>query len=287
MYDKRGADGGPLGLWRMAQRVRAESTDAVAYCAQGSLRTVLLAMLAGYRSRVGFETSDGRPFYTRRIPYRVSQHHAERLLRLALGDDDIIPLEELTPSLYPSEADRDAVDQLLATREVSASDRLIALAPGSIWATKRWPGFPALAALAVRTWPHRRHRRTARTVSWPRSIVSAPRQAPSTPPGGSSLLASAELIRRASLLVTNDSLPQHLASAMGTRTVTIFGPTIPGFGFGPLAPGSVAVGHESLPCRPCHPHGPAKCPLGHHLCMLDLGVPNVAGPRPHRHGRLT
>jgi heptosyltransferase-2 len=83
------------------------------------------------------------------------------------------------------------------------------------------------------------------------------------------------LIRRASLLVTNDSLPQHLASAMGTRTVTIFGPTIPGFGFGPLAPGSVAVGHESLPCRPCHPHGPAKCPLGHHLCMLDLGVPNV------------
>jgi heptosyltransferase-2 len=89
------------------------------------------------------------------------------------------------------------------------------------------------------------------------------------------LLASAELIGRAALLVTNDSLPQHLASAMGTRTVAIFGPTIPGFGFGPLAPGSVAVGHESMPCRPCHPHGPEQCPLGHHLCMRDLGVPAV------------
>jgi heptosyltransferase-2 len=254
-YDKRGTDGGPMGLWRMAQRIHAESPDSVAYCAQGSLRTVLLALLAGYRTRVGFETSDGRPFYTRRIPYRVSQHHAERVLRLALGDDDIIPFEELKPSLYPSEADRDAVDQLFAMREVSG-ERLIALAPGSIWGTKRWPGFPALA----------------RSLSAHGRIVVI---GGIDTTGQLGLLASAELIRRASLLVTNDSLPQHLASAMGTRTVTIFGPTIPGFGFGPLAPGSVAVGHESLPCRPCHPHGPAKCPLGHHLCMLDLGVPNV------------
>ena len=83
------------------------------------------------------------------------------------------------------------------------------------------------------------------------------------------------MIRRAALLVTNDSLPQHLASAMATPPVTIFGPTVPGFGFGPLAPHSVAVGHETLPCRPCHPHGPAVCPLGHHLCMRDLGEPAV------------
>jgi heptosyltransferase-2 len=84
------------------------------------------------------------------------------------------------------------------------------------------------------------------------------------------LLASAELIRRAALLVTNDSLPQHLASAMGTRTVTIFGPTVPGFGFGPLAPGSGSIGHAGLTCRPCHQHGPPSCPLLHHLCMRDL-----------------
>jgi len=89
--------------------------------------------------------------------------------------------------------------------------------------------------------------------------------------GTLSLLQSAELIRRAALLVTNDSLPQHLASAMGTRTVTIFGPTIAGFGFGPLAAGSVAIGHDDMPCRPCHPHGPRVCPLGHHLCMRDVG----------------
>jgi len=62
---------------------------------------------------------------------------------------------------------------------------------------------------------------------------------------------------------------------MGTRTVTVFGPTVPGFGFGPLAPGSVAVGLEDLSCRPCHPHGPQTCPLGHHRCMRDLDESTV------------
>ena len=89
------------------------------------------------------------------------------------------------------------------------------------------------------------------------------------------LLASADLIRRSKLLVTNDSLPQHLASAMGTPTVTIYGPTIPAFGFGPLAPRSTTAGHEFLDCRPCHPHGPAECPLGHHRCMRDLAAADV------------
>ncbi|HWP02128.1 MAG TPA: hypothetical protein VNL96_01585, partial [Gemmatimonadaceae bacterium] len=59
-------------------------------------------------------------------------------------------------------------------------------------------------------------------------------------------------------------------SAMGTPTVTIFGPTAPEFGFGPLAPGSRALGHPSLSCRPCHHHGPRRCPLGHWRCMREL-----------------
>jgi heptosyltransferase-2 len=145
---------------------------------------------------------------------------------------------------------------------------LIALAPGSIWATKRWPGFPALASslaahgrIVVIGGDADRDLATAIATTTPGAIDAT---------GRLSLLASAELIRRSALLVTNDSLPQHLASAMGTRTVTVFGPTVPGFGFGPLAPRSASIGHESLPCRPCHPHGPPSCPLGHHLCMRDL-----------------
>jgi len=62
---------------------------------------------------------------------------------------------------------------------------------------------------------------------------------------------------------------------MGTPTVTIFGPTTPGFGFGPLAPRSEIAQMETMPCRPCHPHGPVICPLGHHKCMRNTTVATV------------
>jgi len=84
------------------------------------------------------------------------------------------------------------------------------------------------------------------------------------------LLASAELIGRAQAIVTNDSAPQHLASAMGTPTLTIFGPTVPEFGFGPLAERNTVAGNNSLSCRPCDRHGPQRCPLGHWRCMREL-----------------
>ena len=91
-----------------------------------------------------------------------------------------------------------------------------------------------------------------------------------------SLLASAELIGRARLLVTNDSSPLHLASAMNTPTLAIFGPTVPEFGFGPLADLSVVAGVRDLDCRPCDRHGPMRCPLTHWKCMRDQTAEELA-----------
>ena len=95
--------------------------------------------------------------------------------------------------------------------------------------------------------------------------------------GRLSLLASAELIGRSAVLVTNDSAPLHLASAMNTPTVAVFGPTVPEFGFGPLAERSVVVGHTDLACRPCDRHGPQRCPLGHWRCMREMTPDLVMG----------
>ncbi|HEX5831084.1 MAG TPA: glycosyltransferase family 9 protein, partial [Gemmatimonadaceae bacterium] len=93
--------------------------------------------------------------------------------------------------------------------------------------------------------------------------------------GRLTLLGSAELLRRCAALVTNDSAPQHLASAMATPTVALFGPTVPDFGFGPLAPRVAVAGVDALPCRPCDRHGPRRCPLGHWKCMQELAVDGV------------
>ena len=140
-------------------------------------------------------------------------------------------------------------------------ERLIALAPGSVWATKRWPYYRRARARARATRAHRGRRRPRR-IARSRARSSRRRTADAIDATGElSLLASAELIGRAALLVTNDSAPLHLASAMNTPTVAIFGPTVPEFGFGPLADRARrrwAYGRSA--CRPCDRHGPQRCP---------------------------
>ncbi|HEU4641649.1 MAG TPA: glycosyltransferase family 9 protein, partial [Gemmatimonadaceae bacterium] len=280
VYDKRGGDAGAAGLLRLARRIRRHYRErgerATAYLAQSSARSAALALLAGIGERVGFAGAPGRALYTRRVPRRTDRHHAERLWRLAFaGAPAAEPAPEaFRPTLFPGPAERAAVDALLGAGD--AARPLVVLAPGSVWGTKRWPYYPELAA---RLAPHARlavvggpadgeHAREIMAAAPSAGIVDAT--------GRLSLLGSAELIGRAALLVTNDSSPQHLASAMGTPTITLFGPTVPAFGFGPLAPDSLSLGHEHLECRPCHHHGPPACPLGHWRCMRELDVERVA-----------
>jgi heptosyltransferase-2 len=78
------------------------------------------------------------------------------------------------------------------------------------------------------------------------------------------------------VLITNDSAPLHLATAVGTPLVALFGPTVPEQGFGPRGARDLALGHAGLACRPCSAHGPKVCPLGHHRCMRELAVETVA-----------
>ena len=158
----------------------------------------------------------------------------------------------------------------------TSSTPLFALAPGSVWATKRWPKFVELAETLSR-----RGRIVTIGSAADGELAAAigaavgPKAIDAT--GKLSLLASAELIRRSRVLVTNDSAPQHLASAMNTPTVAIFGPTVPAFGFGPLAERSAVIGIDALACRPCDRHGPMSCPLGHWKCMVDVAPADVMG----------
>ena len=273
IYDKRGAHAGLFGLTTLASRLRAGRYDA-AFLAQGSLRSAALAFLARVPERIGFATSAGRWLYTTKVPYRDDLHHAARLLLLSRPNGREPTTEETRPSLAPGDAERAVVDELLQRNGVAAGEQLIALAPGSVWATKRWPYYRELATLlsGAGRIVIVGGRDDAALGLEIRTAVPDAIDATGTLP----MLASAELISRSAVIVTNDSSPLHLASAMGTPTVAIFGPTVPDFGFGPLAPSSTVVEHESLACRPCHRHGPRRCPLTHFRCMRELTPELVA-----------
>ena len=268
-YDKRGTYGSALGLWQTLREIRARRPYQAAYLAQGSFRSGAIAMMTGAKERIGFASSTGRLLYTTQLPYRPERHHAERLWSLSMSECADPPTrDQIRPRLYPSEEERSRIDMLLRQSE-GADEPFVALAPGSAWGTKRWPYFPALAKRLADDYRIAIIGSKADS-SFAAEIVEGLPLDRVINGVGLPLLASAELIGRARTIVTNDSAPQHLASAMGTPTLTIFGPTVPEFGFGPLAERHVVAGHESLSCRPCSRHGPQRCPLGHWRCMREL-----------------
>lgn len=281
VFDKRGRDAGYRGFTSMVRRLR--SLDAQrAFLAQGSLRTAALALMAGIPQRIGFDRSAGRLLYSRRVPYQASWHHVARLWSLASAPEGMVERvpEALRPSLFPGPEERAQVATLLDQAGVTTSTPLIALAPGSVWATKRWPHYHALIALLSEQVSTSLPGARLVVIGTAGERLDALSTSPLTAPlidatGALSLLGSAALLSRCRVLVTNDSAPLHLASAMNTPTVALFGPTVPAFGFGPLASRHRTMGIE-LACRPCHAHGPQQCPLVHWQCMRALSPESVA-----------
>jgi len=263
-YDKHGLDRGFRELRRVSARLRAGDYSAV-YLPHRSFRSALLALLTGAPNRIGFAGTLAAALYTTRVPRPATGHEVERLLTL-LGGTTAPPV-----SLGLTSEDHATAEEWLQANGVPAG--FVALAPGSIWGTKRWPYYPELAAGLDR--PSVVVGGAEDSTLAMDIVAAAPGRAASAT-GKLSLRASAALISRAAALVTNDSAPLHLATAVGTPVVAVFGPTIPQFGFGPRGVGDVALGREGLSCRPCSRHGPQKCPLGHHRCMRDQSVETVA-----------
>ncbi len=88
--------------------------------------------------------------------------------------------------------------------------------------------------------------------------------------GRTNTLQLAALLERCSILVTNDTGPMHVACALGTPVVAVFGSTDQA-ATGPLGPHATAV-NSSLPCSPCLKR---TCPKGHYRCMHAVTVDTV------------
>ncbi|MGD9487504.1 MAG: glycosyltransferase family 9 protein [Calditrichaceae bacterium] len=88
--------------------------------------------------------------------------------------------------------------------------------------------------------------------------------------GKLSLLESAAVLSRARAVVSNDSGLMHMASAVKTPVVAIFGSTVKELGFFPYRSNSIIIENRDLKCRPCSHIGRKKCPRGHFKCMLEI-----------------
>ena len=278
-FHKRGRDSGPLGFWRVARALKNLKPDLVLNLHR-SLRSALLAKASGGEVW-GFAEATGSYLFHGKVARRPGAFEAEKnlsLLEAAVGGGSFSPY----PSLQASASDEAAASALLG-----ATGKFVALAPSSVWATKRWPA-EKFAELAVRVQrdlglgtvlvgsdsPEDKAAAAAVLEAIRRSGAE---NLPLNLTGSTSLGALKSVLSRAQVVVSNDSSPLHMAIAVGTKAVGIYGPTTRELGFFPLAPpGKAAVAEVlGLECRPCGLHGHKSCPRGHFRCMLDLGVEHV------------
>ncbi len=266
VYDKHGSQKSPRAFLAFASALRKSKYDHV-FCPHRSLRSCLLSRSTKAEVRVGFRNSALKKAFTNVVPWKFGVHEIERDLSLLgpLG----IPIRREEPHLFPTATHRSTVDKFLSENGIAVP--YLVIAPGTVWPTKQYP-VEMMAEVARKMLAKFENiviiggEKDAPFVSafdpHDKRIVSGV--------GKLSVMCSAELIRRAALLIANDSAPVHIASAFNIPTVAIFGPTVRDFGFYPYHERSVVVEVENLSCRPCTLHGGRRCPIGTFVCMKKI-----------------
>ncbi len=270
-YDKAGSEKGAAALFRKAREIREKKFD-VALSAHRSYRSALLLAFSRIPVLVGFRQASLSRIYHFRIEREQGLHEVERNLKL-LGPVAELPADFEPRVRLPAPADFEFGKFGI---NPEAHPR-VGLAPGSAWATKRWPA-ERYAELAGRL-----QKEMGATVvllgdEKDQAVCAEVEQRAGVKVinlcGKTSLSDLFGIISRLDLLVSNDSAPVHVASAFAIPSVVIFGPTTPEFGFGPWKNPHRIVS-KPLACRPCHHHGPRQCPEKHFACMNEIGAEEV------------
>ncbi len=276
VFDKRKSQKGIRGIFALSKILRKENYD-LAIVPHRSFRSAVIIALSKIREKITFSTSAGKVFFNHIVPYIKEHHEVERNISL-LAPLAIKTHKRELPSLYPALNEVNFVDKFLFEREILHQNKMIAVAPGSVWNTKRWllERFTELSVLLAEDgWEivliggkdDAELGRSIYEIGKHKNIHDAT--------GKLSLLQSAELIGRCNVLITNDSAPLHFGVAMRTPVVAIFGATIPAFGFAPYGKEDVVVETHGLECRPCAIHGGDKCPIGTFVCMKNIEAQTV------------
>jgi lipopolysaccharide heptosyltransferase II len=252
-----------------------------AYVFQRSHGLHFLLFLARIPHRAGLSYSPWAPFLTRAVAWPSgSRTYAGEMYLRVVGGRGSEPAGAL--SMEVGERDREAAARTLEEAGVGTSEPLIALAPGGgknprdyvpqkRWAPSRFA--EVVEALGTET--------GARVV-----VLGAPEDLPcvmdvvehSKIPlvnlcGQTTLRSLAAVVERCRLLITNDSAPLHVAVAMGTPSVTVFGPTDSRALLPPHHAAHRGV-QSSAPCSPCYANEPFPG-CDEWTCMDQIAVADV------------
>ncbi|WP_448576598.1 glycosyltransferase family 9 protein [Thermomicrobium sp.] len=272
----------PYGLLlRLAGSLRRRGPMALVVLRDDHWWGAWLGALAGVPLRVGADHPAVRPFLTHPIPLR-SRHVAAQNLELVTALLTVLGYRNdsrrLTPEAHPLTWPHDpgaarTVRNVLERYSIVAPYIVVhpgSGAPAKCWPEERWATLvDELAARGYRVLLTG----SASEYALLAKIVTATHSRPHNLAGKLSLSELAELLREAALVIGTDTGPLHLAVAVGSPTVHLFGPTRPER-FGPWGPRARhRVLHAQLCCPRCGDIGPDRaCGTG---CMMAIDVGDV------------
>lgn len=273
--DEAGLSLSPLALTLQAARWRSRRYD-LAINFEPDIRTNIAIAAAGARRTVGFASGGGGPLLDVALDYDPSVHTADNARRLVQAAVGRAPEGPVAWALRLPEANRAEAARLLTPIE---SDRKIGMHVSGGRAIKQWPEtrFRDVAEWLVRdrsasivltgTTAERAQIDVVRSALPPDRVVDVS--------GDVDLLTAAAVIAQLDLFVTGDTGPMHLANAVGTPIVAVFGPSDPRR-YAPRGPRDTVV-RIDLPCSPCNRIRlpPARC-VGHTPdCLSGIEVAQV------------
>lgn len=270
---------GARGLWRLAGELARTPYEHV-FDLHGSLRSRLIGSRLRGRLRPGFHKQAiarwslvhlHADLYARRggaVPLRARMLEPLRRMGFSTRLHDT--------RLRLTESARAQAASALARAGIALGEAPIALAPGARWPAKCW--LPERFGLLAERLAAAGRRVLVVGGSAERALggmvaLADPARCHNLC-GEIELLATAAVLERSALLVTNDSGLMHVAEAVGTPVVALFGPTSPRFGYAPYRAASRLL-YAPPDCSPCSKNGQRPCLRPRHECMEAIGVDAV------------
>ena len=259
-------------LMGLIRQIYGAAFDVAVVLHPTSFRNALLPFLARVPIRVGANVSGRGTLLTEWCKDTKSLHEVHRYLRV-LRCLNINTAPDFL-EFWHTDADREMIQDRLHAEGVSATDRLVALNLGTTWRTKQWniANFVEVTQQIEHLIPDARIVLTGSSAEQPLAD-DLPASLPAINLiGRTSILQLGALLERCEVCLTGDSGPMHIAAAVGTPTIALFGPTDP-VRHKPYGAGHITI-EKPIECRPCYKRTCHRQDAPH-LCMTEISTTEV------------
>ena len=256
----------PLKLLDVFRRLRRGRFDLCIDCRM-DLRSNIVAYLSGAKRRIGYDLGGGSFLLTDAVPAAPDEHHKVQDWLALLAPLGITNVEQ-HPRLVVSDDEKATAREWLKAEGILGK-RIVAIHPGARERVRRWDlsNFAAIAEHAEKM-----HDTRAVIIldgeGYGRELATKTEAHPFT----GTLRQMMALIACSDVLVCNDSGPMHIAAALGTPVVAIFGPQRKEW-YGPYGKGHRVVEQPEIACRPCFD----SCIFAEPICLTRLDVAGAIG----------